>query len=105
MQAQRMLLIGVIVIALAAWLAPPAIADECPERIDEANALIREAEQALAHGGAIADRGVLQEKLNAAKGWVDEAQTLHNSDDHDASVEKVYAALAVVKNVLKSLKP
>jgi hypothetical protein len=36
---------------------------------------------------------------------VAEAQALHNANQHDASVEKAYAALAAVKEVLNTLKP
>jgi hypothetical protein len=73
--------------------------------IDEANALIREAEQALAQRGATADHTVIADKLKASKAFVEEAVTLHNTNAHDPSVEKAYAALAAVKEVLKALKP
>jgi hypothetical protein len=36
---------------------------------------------------------------------VDEARTLPDANDHDAPVEKAYAALAGVKEVLNALKP
>jgi len=87
------------------WVVPVVLADECPERIDEAQALIRQAEQALATAHAGPDRATLQEKLQEARASVDEAQALHNANQHDASVEKAYAALAAVKEVLNGLKP
>jgi predicted DNA-binding protein (UPF0251 family) len=88
-----------------AWVVPIVLADECPERIDEAQALIREAEQALATAQVGVDRTALQEQLQAARASVAEAQALHNANQHDASVEKAYAALAAVKEVLNTLKP
>jgi hypothetical protein len=93
------------VIAVMAWTVPIALADECPERIAEAQALIGQAEQALATGHTTAHRVALQAKLEQVKTLVDEAQTLHDANDHDASVEKAYAALAGVKEVLNALKP
>lgn len=105
MLCQRAALGWIILVALIAWFAPVAIADECPERIEEANALIREAEQVLVEGGTMADRPAILEKLQRVKAFVDEALTLHNNNAHDASVEKAYLALATMKEVLKVLKP
>jgi hypothetical protein len=81
------------------------MANECPERIEEANTLMREAEQALAQGTSTIDRAVVQEKLKAAQALVHEAEMLHNASDHDASVDKAYAALAAAKEVRSWLKP
>jgi hypothetical protein len=67
--------------------------------------VIDQAERALATGQASADRAALQAKLEQVNALVDAAQTLHDADDHDASVEKAYAALAGVKEVLNALKP
>jgi hypothetical protein len=98
-------LVWLLPIALMVWLVPRALADECPERIDEAKALIRQAEQALAQRGTPADRADIQEQLKAVQALVQEAIELHDSNAHDPSVEKAYAALAAVKEVLKALKP
>jgi hypothetical protein len=67
--------------------------------------LIGRAEQALATGQTTADRAALQAKLEQGKALVDEAQTLRDANDPDASVEKAYAALAGVKEGLNALKP
>jgi len=102
---ERITLVWLLLIGLLLWLVPSALADECPERIGEAKALIRQAEQALAQRGTPADRPGMQEKLKAVQALVEEAIELHDSNAHDPSVEKAYAALAAVKEVLKVLKP
>ncbi len=105
MMRRRAIWLWLCVAAVIASAVPTALADECPERIAEAQALIGQAEQALATGQTSADRAALQAKLEQVKALVDEAQTLHDANDHDASVEKAYAALAGVKEVLNALKP
>ena len=102
---ERTAFVSLILLGLVIWSVPLVLAEECDERIAEANTLIGEAEQALARGGATANRAAMEAKLKTAKALVDEALTLHNSNAHEASVEKAYAALAAVKEVLKELKP
>lgn len=102
---RRVDLVGFTLMVLMAWMVVNAGADECPERIAEAEALMGQAEQALTQRGDTAERATLQAKLQEARAQLEEAQTLHTTEQHDASVDKAYAALARVKEVLQSLTP
>jgi ATP/maltotriose-dependent transcriptional regulator MalT len=105
MTRRRITALGLLLAALLSWLAPDIWADECPERIEEAQALIAQAEQRMAAAPAGVDRAALHDKLTQARALVAEAQALHAANQHDASVDKAYAALASVKEVLQTLNP